>query len=163
MNRNHLAKRKTLERMADFMLEGNSFEEAQALAIAKDLSSQEHPYSEKYAISEEEGHLSLINTEGCELACIDFHNDNDMFGEPVIYMNYALSGESGRGNFGALFKRLRRIARESGAKYIELEVDEDNDRAIGIYEHVGFELLGTVPNVSGNFDRFLMRKNMDYD
>lgn len=160
-----ISEERNLDQITNLLLNGEiTNEKADSLARAIQMRPKEKSrFPEKYRIVEEEGHLSLIDIEGCELACIDFYDNTDMCGEPIIFMNYGISKISGNGNFGALLRRLERIAIESKSRFIDLEVDEKNDHAIGVYEHHGFEIIGTVPNVSGDFERFLMRKTMYFD
>lgn len=53
---------------------------------------------------------------------------------------------TGLGIGRAMIEALLKIARERGFEQAELEVVADNERAIGLYKDMGFEIYGTFPN-----------------
>ena len=46
----------------------------------------------------------------------------------------------------ALLTRVLTLAKELGYEQVELEVISGNDRALGLYQHVGFVQTGRMPN-----------------
>jgi ribosomal protein S18 acetylase RimI-like enzyme len=64
---------------------------------------------------------------------------------PVGYVsNICVKKEfRGKGVFSELFVILLANAKEKGIKTIRLEVDMKNDKALGVYHHIGFEVAET--------------------
>lgn len=64
-----------------------------------------------------------------------------------VSMGIALYQEyTGMGIGRAMIQKLINIAQEKGYEQLELEVVADNERAIGLYKSMGFEIFGTFPN-----------------
>lgn len=59
----------------------------------------------------------------------------------ALYQKY-----TGMGIGRAMMETLCAIAKEKGFEQIELEVVADNEKAIGLYKSMGFEIYGTFPN-----------------
>jgi len=53
---------------------------------------------------------------------------------------------TGMGIGRIMTEQLIKISEEKGIEQIELEVVEDNDRAISLYKDMGFEIMGKFPN-----------------
>ena len=58
----------------------------------------------------------------------------------ALYQKY-----TGMGFGRAMIEKLTVIAREQGFEQVELEVVADNERAIRLYQSLGFEIYGTFP------------------
>ncbi len=62
----------------------------------------------------------------------------------------------------AMILELSGFAKRIGVEIIELEVKTDNERAIGLYEHLGFEIMATHKNyfkINGEYaDAYIMQK-----
>lgn len=59
----------------------------------------------------------------------------------ALYQKY-----TGMGLGRAMLKKLITAAKEMGIEQIELEVVADNERAIRLYQSIGFKIYGTFPN-----------------
>lgn len=59
----------------------------------------------------------------------------------ALYQKY-----TGMGIGRAMIEKLISVARDNGVEQLELEVVADNERAIALYEKMGFEICGTLPN-----------------
>lgn len=59
----------------------------------------------------------------------------------ALYQKY-----TGKGLGKIMIERVCNIAKEHGFEQIELEVVADNQRAISLYEKMGFEIFGRLPN-----------------
>lgn len=59
----------------------------------------------------------------------------------ALYQKY-----TGMGIGRAMIEKLLCIARENGLEQVELEVVTDNERAVHLYQSMGFEIYGTFPN-----------------
>ena len=59
----------------------------------------------------------------------------------ALYQKY-----TGMGIGRAMLEKIIAIAKDKGIEQLELEVVATNERAIGLYKSVGFEICGTMPN-----------------
>lgn len=59
---------------------------------------------------------------------------------------YVIPAAQGKGAAKSLIDAAFAYAREQGIWQIELDVNEDNARAIRFYQHLGFHQVGRIPN-----------------
>jgi len=145
-----------LEKIADLLLEGKITPEKAKELTEGSVRAVEFKSNSKIKFRDLGGRLEVLRDEGL-IAYSDYHLEKDPFGELGLYIIQAESLLEGEGNFSVLFRGLKSMAYRRGASHISLEVDNSNDRAREIYEHLGFYPLGTSHTVSGNTDRVPMR------
>lgn len=64
-----------------------------------------------------------------------------------VSMGIALQQKySGNGIGTKMVETLLSVAKEKGIEQMELEVVTTNERAIGLYKKMGFEIFGTLPD-----------------
>jgi hypothetical protein len=111
-------------------------------------------------VCEEDNYLSVKDKNGFEKANLSFYFDEDLFGERYLWLNSIESKKSGEGYFSLLFDKVKSLANKNNASHMLLQVDSYNDRAVSIYESLGFYSLGEFETVSENIDRITMRKDL---
>jgi len=111
------------------------------------------PNERKTTVTEMEKKIEQINATGGVL--IGAEVDNELVGfisasrvplnriKHSVYLVMGVLGkESGKGIATGLFKELIGWARNNNIKRLELTVMKQNERAIGLYKKVGFEIEG---------------------
>lgn len=130
--------------------------------MEENLESYDWLESEERLIHEENS-LILSDREHGKKAEIGFYSGTDSFGNPFLFLDSINSYKPGEGNFSRLFAHLKSKSMERRLEYFLLEVDYSNDRAIEIYESLGFYSLGDRDFISENTDRILLRKDLLFD
>ncbi len=152
-----------LESIADKLLDRSiTCKTAKKLIDELKNKNEKNFQEEKYYLEEGENHLKIFDENEREKAYIEFYFDIGCMEEKFIQLNKAESFEEGKGHFKRLFKRLKKIGKREKAECILLEVDYSNDRAISIYEYLGFYQIGEINSCSDNIDRIKMRKDLYY-
>ena len=82
----------------------------------------------------------LVELSGSPVGTLRLHRDGDAAG---IYGFVIEPGRQGRGIGRAALRRACQLLRADGARRIGLEVDVQNDRALGLYTSVGFTSVAT--------------------
>lgn len=116
------------------------------------------PEEIKFTLEQEEAFIENINKSESNLFLMAFC-DGEFVGNCSIMTsqmyryrhrcNLAISlfqRYTGMGIGKVMLNKLIDIAKEKGYEQIELEVVSNNERAIGLYKKLGFEIYGTFPN-----------------
>ncbi|MDO8516575.1 MAG: GNAT family N-acetyltransferase [Nanoarchaeota archaeon] len=160
-------KRIELERIADELLAGsltNTEAELRTKALGRiDFGCDLDLDGEIDERIEERDTSLILKRKEQEIAYLNFYFDKDELNRSFLFIDLAESYEPHAGNFRKLFDKLEQIAVNKKADYISLTVDENNDNAINVYYHLGFENLGSISYESENVERFLMRKDLEIE
>jgi ribosomal-protein-alanine acetyltransferase len=77
----------------------------------------------------------------------------------ILTINVAVA--SRRQNVGTkLLNEMERIFKEKDMKVSQLEVREDNQAALGLYQKLGYKIIGRLRNYYGNADGLYLRKDL---
>ena len=98
--------------------------------------------------NESEGNLFLIGFwDGVYVGNCSFMGMSMLRNKHRVSMGIALQQKySGKGIGTKMVETLLSVAKEKGIEQMELEVVTTNERAIGLYRKMGFEIFGTLPD-----------------
>jgi len=150
----------TLEKVTDMLLEGK-ITSTKAECLLKKVKVQPLKPATNQEIIIKDNYLKFVDKEGNEKSYIQFYMGRDSFNKLFVTLQYTESHDEGKGYFRCLFNRLECLVYDNYASYIFLEVDFNNEKAISIYEHLGFYSLGPINTISENIDRIFMRKDLN--
>jgi len=153
----------TLEKLADKILAGEvTSEEAgdlikkEKILFFKENSKQKLPKNLLFVSGENSFTLIDKNTNE-DIACLSFCEGMNRTDSSYSCLYNVNSFEENNGNFRYLFDRYEKLAKQKRYSHILLEVEETNQRAISIYEHLGFYFSGNVEDGKG---MIFMRKDL---
>ncbi|MBU2562475.1 MAG: hypothetical protein KKF68_02320 [Nanoarchaeota archaeon] len=147
---------KSLEEIGTALLEERiSVEEAKKLTAGMKISSFNR--RKKAIVSLLEGRIQLVNLSGKILSYINYDFLTDERGVPFVMIQRVESSVDGNSYLRTLYSKFENTMKKKDVDYILLEVDEMNDRAISLYESLGFVVSGQ----SFEEERIFMRKDLD--
>ncbi|MDI9502281.1 MAG: ribosomal protein S18-alanine N-acetyltransferase [Tissierellia bacterium] len=123
-----------------------------------------NPWSEQSFLMELENPISqmlVLETDGQIAGIICYW----MVLDEIHLLNIAIAGEErGKGYARFLLHAMQAHAEENGSTSVVLEVRENNERAIRLYERFGFSQVGRIANYypEDKQDALVMRKEMKW-
>jgi len=151
-----------LDDLATMLLDGHiSPDEAQKMVAGKKVAPRQKEDSANPKVKiKSDGRMLLIEDDEHSLIGRLLYEMRDMGGRSflVVHEVEVMPEYEGRGYASALLKRAEQIALRNRLDALFLEVDRHNQRAIELFEGLGFKEVGarTEPNV----DRILMVKGI---
>jgi hypothetical protein len=153
---------RTLDEIGTLLIKGKITLEDSQRMIEKMRGNKaimsKHPKEKETVILEED--CLKVFQNGHTKAYIQFYEDIDSSNNSFIMLQCVRSYKESKGYFTLLLKKLETLAKKRNNNYLFLEVDYKNERAISVYESLGFYSLGPEETISENIDRILMRKDL---
>lgn len=109
-------------------------------------------------------YFEVLSLDGEDAGYISYGRYADHHPDIVkLHKCYLLEKFQGQGHGSAMLRHAALAARQLGAKYLRLNVNKHNEKAIRAYLRNGFATIESVKNDIGNgffMDDFVMQKNL---